>query len=115
MDAFDKENEEYEQVYKAFSLMALCNSVFPIEKDGKKEYFGSSPDDITLVKAAASVKIVLSEKNDANIYLSINNNDEVFEILAEIPFTSERRRMSVVIKNQKQQIFLLAKGADSIM
>ena len=39
---------------------------------------------------------------------------EDYEILAEIPFDSTRKRMSLLVKYEGQ-ILLMCKGADSIM
>jgi Ca2+-transporting ATPase len=38
---------------------------------------------------------------------------EIYEILQEFPFDSDRKRMSVLVrKRNEKQIFLLSKGAD---
>ncbi len=41
---------------------------------------------------------------------------EIFEVLHEFPFDSDRKRMSVILrKRNDKKIFLLSKGADSVM
>lgn len=45
-----------------------------------------------------------------------NKSKEIYEILQEFPFDSDRKRMSVIIrKKNDKQIFLLSKGADQVM
>ena len=43
-----------------------------------------------------------------------SGQDEVYEILAEFPFDSTRKRMSLIVR-YGSQIILMTKGADSIM
>jgi len=41
---------------------------------------------------------------------------EIYEVLQEFPFDAERKRMSVLVrKRNDKQIFLLSKGAESVM
>lgn len=44
----------------------------------------------------------------------LDNEPEIWEILVEFPFDSHRKRMSLIVRNQKtHQILLLTKGADT--
>jgi len=40
---------------------------------------------------------------------------EVYNIIAEFPFDSTRKRMSLMVKTAEGQVILLCKGADTIM
>ena len=42
------------------------------------------------------------------------HKEEVYEILAEFPFDSTRKRMSLMVRSQGT-IYLMCKGADSII
>lgn len=50
-----------------------------------------------------------------NFYAEINSNSSLiqYELLDTLEFTSDRKRMSVVVREcQSRKIFLLSKGAD---
>jgi len=57
------------------------------------------------------------ERNEGLIVVKDRSGVEVnWELLAEIPFTSDRKRMSVIIKHPyTKKYMILTKGADSIM
>jgi magnesium-transporting ATPase (P-type) len=48
------------------------------------------------------------------IYNSFTNSKEDYEILAEMPFDSTRKRMSLLVRFQGK-ILMMSKGADSIL
>jgi Ca2+-transporting ATPase len=46
----------------------------------------------------------------------MNRKTEKFYVLAEFPFDSTRKRMSLIIREEKSgKFFIMTKGADSIM
>ncbi|XP_058212425.1 phospholipid-transporting ATPase 2 isoform X2 [Rhododendron vialii] len=101
-------------VIRFLTVMALCNTVIPIRsKSGSIMYKAQSQDEEALVRAAACLHMVFVNKN-ANI-LEINYNGAMvqYEVLDTLEFTSDRKRMSVVVKDCKSgKIMLLSKGAD---
>ncbi|KAI8558557.1 hypothetical protein RHMOL_Rhmol04G0104100 [Rhododendron molle] len=101
-------------VIRFLTVMALCNTVIPIRsKSGSIMYKAQSQDEEALVRAAACLHMVFVTKN-ANI-LEINYNGAMvqYEVLDTLEFTSDRKRMSVVVKDCKSgKIMLLSKGAD---
>ena len=112
------ENEDKEKVHRFFLLLSLCHEVFPEKSEKGILYQGSSPDDIALVKGAQQLGYEFLEKdfNKVTIKDYITNTLTEWEILALIPFDSDRKRMSVIAKEKKtQKIFLLSKGSDGIM
>ena len=52
------------------------------------------------------------ERDQKSIKIVINGNTEVYEIMKVEEFTSDRKRMSVLVKNQDGQIINFIKGAD---
>ena len=101
-----------------FILLSTCHDVFPENENGKIIYQGSSPDDIALVKGAQQLGYEFIEKNFTTIKVYNNINDELleFEIYCILPFDSERKRMSVILKDLKNNKYILfSKGSDSVM
>lgn len=80
-------------------------------------YQASSPDEVALVKFTESVGITLWDRTFSTITLknSIGARLE-YEILESFPFTSERKRMGIILRNSTNgEIRFLMKGADVIM
>ncbi|KAH0790977.1 P-type ATPase [Histomonas meleagridis] len=100
-------------------LLSCCHAVIP-EKDETKEYGiafqASSPDEGALVEAAAYLGYLFKNRRPEEIVISINGEDVTVPILANLEFTSERKRSSVIIRNPiTNQIILYCKGADDLI
>ncbi|OMJ91299.1 hypothetical protein SteCoe_6191 [Stentor coeruleus] len=98
-----------------FRTLALCHSVFPTLHNEKLVYHSPSPDEIALVDGAKLVGFELRERREDCIVISVNGNEEVWKIIAEIPFSSERKRMSIILQAEDEKFYLFTKGADTIM
>jgi magnesium-transporting ATPase (P-type) len=58
----------------------------------------------------------LVSKMVSGIYGISTQGKEIYELLHEFPFDSDRKRMSVILrKRNDKKIILLSKGADSVM
>ncbi len=79
----------------------LCNNASLQVKKGKYFVDGDPTDGALLVAAR---KLGLSPK--------VNDN---FQIIKEIPFDSDRKRMSMVIEDENQMRFLITKGAPDVL
>ena len=102
------------------TAMLLCNNVTPIadELDNEKiTYQASSPDEVALVKFAETLNMKLIFRTDK--ILKIKNASgiiEEFEVLANFPFSSETKRMGIILKNKKYgHIIFYLKGAENVM
>eukprot|EP01100_Stratorugosa_tubuloviscum_P005015 TRINITY_DN2281_c2_g1_i1.p1 TRINITY_DN2281_c2_g1~~TRINITY_DN2281_c2_g1_i1.p1 ORF type:complete len:1111 (-),score=448.96 TRINITY_DN2281_c2_g1_i1:197-3529(-) len=98
--------------------LALCNSALVEHKhSGNRDlsYKASSPDEKALVKAAANNGFRLIKKPPNSAYLSVQGQEESWEILDTLEFTSERRRMSVVTRSPNKRIIVWSKGSDAVM
>ncbi|KAL6556644.1 Alanine aminotransferase 2 [Orobanche gracilis] len=104
-------------VIRFLKVMAICNTVIPIQsKSGDISYKAQSQDEEALVRAAARLHMVLENKNGNIIDIKLNASLTRYEVLDILEFTSDRKRMSVVVKDcQCGKIFLLSKGADEAM
>ena len=112
LDTSEKIIEEY---WKALALCHDCNI-----QNG--EYIGMSPDNLELVKSAKcqGFKFDVSDNSHFVITYDMNEKDnkyqeqQKFEKLCQIEFSSDRKRESVLIK-EGSLYKLYIKGADSII
>jgi phospholipid-transporting ATPase len=114
----ENDEKDKECLLDFFSLLAICHSVFPEKTDRGIVYQGSSPDDVALVQGANQMGIEYINKdfNDLTIKNQLNNEINVWEQKAEMPFDSDRKRMSVIVRDKKSnKLMLLSKGADNVM
>ena len=102
------------------TAMVLCNNVTPIidEKDiNNVTYQASSPDEVALVKFAESLNMRLTNRTDKEIkMIDAANNTEEYEVLANFPFSSDIKRMGIILKNRIHgHIIYYLKGAENVM
>lgn len=85
--------------------------------DGTVTYQASSPDEVAIVKWTESVGLSLIFRDRRRMELQTPDGTRlVFEILELFPFTSESKRMSIVVRDTKtKEITFLQKGADLVM
>ncbi|PGH00664.1 phospholipid-translocating ATPase [Blastomyces parvus] len=113
--------------------LALCHNVTPTtdEQNGEKvtAYQASSPDEIAIVKYTQEVGLQLVHRDRQNIVLkSITTGNVVVRvrILDIFPFTSESKRMGIIVQfkqgsdldksaAQDEEIWFYQKGADTVM
>jgi phospholipid-translocating ATPase len=77
----------------------------------------SSPDEIALVQFAESLGYKLDKRDNHNIVITnLNGAVEKFKILDNFPFTSERKRMGIILKEEAtDSIIFYLKGADTVI
>lgn len=100
--------------------MALCHSCLPEIRDGEIEFQASSPDELALVRAAQELGYTVIQRSAQQITLKISNADgseatRIYEILDVIEFSSKRKRMSIVLRCPDRRIWMICKGADSLI
>lgn len=102
--------------------MALCHTCLPEIKDGKVvDFQSSSPDELALVRAAEELGFLVVQKSAAATTLRFTYNDaenptqEVYEVVDVIEFSSQRKRMSVIVRRPDGRLWLICKGADSMV
>ena len=126
-----------------FTILTCCHEV-SVKKDsssGEKVLNASSPDEVALLQFAAHVGFdiegfdersmeilvreipadqLLGQPDTDNKPETTSTNSELnlkrYKLLAQFRFTSERSRMSVVVRDtQSEKNYLLTKGADHVM
>ena len=110
--------EDKIKVDKFFKLLCICHEVFPHYHNKKIEYQGASPDDIALVRGAQQLGYEFQKKSFNNLIIKNSITNEIIscDLKILLPFDSDRKRMTTVIKNNNtMKFYILSKGADGIM
>lgn len=99
------------------TALSLCHNVTPVIEEGEKVYQASSPDEIALVKLAEDLKMRLISRDQSQIIIETpNGRRESYSILACFPFTSDSKRMGIILKHiETNRIIFYLKGADTVM
>lgn len=98
---------------RAVQQLALCHTIV-VEKSG--EFSASSPDELAFVNFAKLVGCEFKGiDDDNNVITNEWGQDKNYKQLDVFEFTSDRKRMSVIMKDSQGKITLYTKGADSIM
>ena len=100
--------------------MVLCNNVTPIISEIDENdisYQASSPDEVALVKFAERLNMKLIHRTDKEIKIkNTSNTIEEYKILANFPFSSDTKRMGIILQNKKyNHIIFYLKGAENVM
>ncbi len=81
-------------------------------------YQASSPDEVALVAWTEQVGLTLVHRDLQSMTLQLNSTQHLFhyQILQTFPFTSETKRMGIIIRDeQTNEIIFYLKGADIVM
>lgn len=127
------------RVTEAVRAIALCHNVTPVfesapsssnssspsrnddtEADQQLKqsvtYQASSPDEIALVTWAESVHLTLVKRTLDSITLRTPTGSQaMYTILQIFPFTSESKRMGIILRDEAGEITFYLKGADVVM
>ena len=103
--------------------LSLCHTVFTKEIPSENSndpiiiyQEASSPDELSLVSAARIFGYKFMKREIGNqVFLKINNKLNSFKITHILEYSSDRKRMSVIVKSPDGKIYLFSKGADSVM
>ncbi|KAF5180176.1 Phospholipid-transporting atpase [Thalictrum thalictroides] len=106
-----------------FRVMALCHTGIPVDDDGteKLKYEAESPEEVAFLIASQEFGFQFFQRTQSTMVLKEVNPasggvvEREYKLLNMLEFSSSRKRMSVIIKDEDDQIFLLSKGADSII
>ena len=101
-------------VVEFMRALSLCHTVMSNTKDGTLVYQAQSPDEGALVSAARNFGFVYKCRSPESVVIEINGSSEAYELICIIDFNSDRKRMSVMLQH-RGRIFILSKGADSVM
>eukprot|EP01061_Rhynchopus_euleeides_P023410 TRINITY_DN380_c0_g5_i1.p1 TRINITY_DN380_c0_g5~~TRINITY_DN380_c0_g5_i1.p1 ORF type:complete len:1339 (+),score=528.07 TRINITY_DN380_c0_g5_i1:76-4092(+) len=102
-------------------VLAVCHTVVT-EKGptGEIEYTAASPDEACLVSGAKFLGIEFASRDATHINISVHNKQggtdiEAWQFLEVLEFNSDRKRMSIVVRDPQGTLRLLCKGADTVI
>ncbi|KAI1230472.1 Phospholipid-transporting ATPase IK, partial [Lamprotornis superbus] len=96
-------------------LLALCHTVMVEDRGDQLVYQAASPDEEALVLAARSLGYVFLARTQDSITIRELGRTRTYEVLAMLDFNSDRKRMSVLVRDPQGTIRLYTKGADSVI
>lgn len=77
------------------------------QEGNKMDYQGSSPDEKALVEAAERFGVTFMGEEGNNLLVRFGNHTEMFERLQLIEFTSERKRMSIIVRDKDGKVIII--------
>ena len=102
-------NEEFETINEFWTAISLAHECICTKKN---KYSAISPDDIELVKSAKEQGYTFLQSSNEFRVIRINKTIHTFTVLNILNFSSERKRMSIIIRDKNGLIKLYIKGAD---
>ncbi|VEN33802.1 unnamed protein product [Callosobruchus maculatus] len=123
---------EHTRIKDAVQALALCHNVTPVYETNDNTsladqhlqssgnivtYQAASPDEVALVQWTQAVGLMLSRRDLNSMQLKAPNGRTLnYAILQIFPFTSETKRMGIIVKDlQTGEILFYLKGADVVM
>ncbi|XP_063045836.1 phospholipid-transporting ATPase IA isoform X3 [Engraulis encrasicolus] len=102
-------------ILEFMTMMAICHTAVPERTDDKIVYQAASPDEGALVRAARNLGFVFSGRTPNSVIMESLGEEEKYELLHVLEFTSVRKRMSVIMRTPAGRIRLYCKGADTVI
>ncbi|NXD01031.1 AT8B3 ATPase, partial [Certhia familiaris] len=96
-------------------LLALCHTVMVEDRGDQLVYQAASPDEEALVLAARNLGYVFLSRTQDSITIRELGSTRTYEVLAMLDFNSDRKRMSVLVRDPQGTIRLYTKGADTVI
>nr|XP_056704162.1 phospholipid-transporting ATPase IC [Euleptes europaea] len=103
------------EIQHFFFLLAICHTVMVDASEGDLSYQAASPDEGALVTAARNFGFAFLSRTQNTITISELGVVRTYDVLAILDFNSDRKRMSVIIKDPNGRIRLYCKGADTVI
>ncbi len=114
----DLKSGRNEHINDFLTLMAVCHTVIPEERDNGLFYNASSPDEKALVEGAALYGYKFLDRKPESVLITTPLSPASpleYQILNVIEFTSTRKRMTVVVRTPSGNVRLFSKGADTMI
>ncbi|KAK0132802.1 Phospholipid-transporting ATPase IB [Merluccius polli] len=103
------------QICEFLTMMAVCHTVVPEREQDQLIYQASSPDEGALVKGAKGLGFVFTARTPDSVIIDARGKEQTYELLNVLEFSSNRKRMSVVVRTPSGKLRLYCKGADNVI
>ncbi|KAM4796920.1 phospholipid-transporting ATPase IB [Rhinophrynus dorsalis] len=97
------------------TLLAVCHTVVPEKNGDTIIYQASSPDENALVKGARKLGYTFTARTPHSVIIDAMGKEQTFELLSVLEFSSNRKRMSVIVRTPSGNLRLYCKGADNVI
>ncbi|XP_078475030.1 phospholipid-transporting ATPase IA-like isoform X1 [Lampetra fluviatilis] len=97
------------------TMMAVCHTVIPERSEGSIIYQATSPDESALVRAAKEMGFTFCGRTPDSIIIDALGKEETYKLLNVLEFSSNRKRMSVIVRTPSGSLKLYCKGADNVI
>lgn len=116
----DKSHPQNAHLAKFIECLGICHTIVPDIKviKGTKTvvYNASSPDELALVNGMRHFGFEFIDRDlDENMVIKYENGLHKYKLLHVLEFTSDRKRMSVIVRTPDNRVMVVCKGADSII
>ncbi|XP_041086451.1 phospholipid-transporting ATPase IC-like isoform X2 [Polyodon spathula] len=108
-------SQEDQDLREFFRALSVCHTVMVEEKDGDLLYQAASPDEEALVTAARNLGFVFLSRTQDSVMVNELGVERHYHVLAMLDFSSQRRRMSVLVREPEGGLKLYCKGADIVI
>ncbi|XP_061636277.1 phospholipid-transporting ATPase IK isoform X2 [Phyllopteryx taeniolatus] len=102
-------------ISRFFTALTVCHTVMAQWKEDVPVYQAASPDEGALVGAARELGWVFLSRSRDVMVVSEMGVTRHYKLLALLDFTSQRRRMSVLVRDPEGSLKLYCKGADIVI
>ncbi|KAI0820969.1 calcium transporting ATPase [Irpex lacteus] len=115
VDVAPQPGDEREVIHEFLTLLAVCHTVIPENRDGKMHYQASSPDEAALVAGAELLGYQFKARKPKSVFVNIMGAEYEYEILNVCEFNSTRKRMSTIVRAPDGKLRIFCKGADTVI
>uniref|UniRef100_A0A8C9VXV1 Phospholipid-transporting ATPase n=1 Tax=Scleropages formosus TaxID=113540 RepID=A0A8C9VXV1_SCLFO len=111
----EKNHPTSPQICEFLTMMAVCHTVVPERNEDQIVYQASSPDEGALVKGAKSLGFIFTARTPHSVIIDTRGKEQSYELLNVLEFSSNRKRMSVIVRTPTGKLRLYCKGADNVI
>ncbi|XP_077651608.1 phospholipid-transporting ATPase IB-like [Urocitellus parryii] len=115
LENFEDGHPSSEYIKEFLTLLCVCHTVIPERCGNDILYQASSPDEAALVKGAKKLGFVFTTRTPYSVTIEVMTETHTFEILNILEFSSNRKRMSIIVRTPAGHLRLYCKGADTVI
>lgn len=106
------------EIHHFLTLLSTCHTVIPerpTDDPNDIKYQAASPDEGALVEGAVMLNYRFTNRRPRSVIISVEGQEEEYELLAVCEFNSTRKRMSTIFRCPDGKVRVYIKGADTVI